>query len=112
MSRRYTRMEGKKFKIIQRGKRQGILCKDCNSTSWEWDNVYKRYCPSCKNYLETSFEHEWRNFKETPEYRSSPCPFPPKRLSVGEKIESRIMGALMLVGGVWMLSNIIIYIFS
>ena len=105
-------MRGKDYKVIQQGKRQGIFCKLCNNTSWERENVYRRYCPRCEKYLETNIEHKWRKFKETPEYRASHFPFPPKRLTTGEKIESRIMGLLMLVGGVWLLVKLIIYTFS
>lgn len=50
----------------------------------------------------------WDQYKREPRYVKSPCPFPPRRMSVFEKIDSDIMSLLMIVGiGSWLVVIVI-----
>jgi hypothetical protein len=40
----------------------------------------------------------WKEFKETPQYRSSPFPFPPLKMNLFEKLDSVFMALVMMVG--------------
>ena len=95
-------MATERYRIVRHKKAVGIHCEICGRTSYDWRAAMNRYCPHCEEYLETPFQRNWRRFKEKPEYQRSAFPFPPRKVSVFEKIWSGIHGLLMVVGVIWL----------
>ncbi len=57
----------------------------------------------------TRFERWWREFKEKPEYQPSPFPFPPKRMTVADKLLQSFLVLAMILGSVRLLYWVIKY---
>ena len=54
----------------------------------------------------------WRRYKDEARYQSSPFPFPPKRMSLFDKLHGDFIGLLSIVGAVWLIFAFIRYALS
>ena len=103
-------MKAPGFKLIHKGKKEGIIYGYCGNTSWEWKDVRNRYCSKCELQLETPMQKSWREYKEKPEYQTSAFPFPPRRKSLFDKLHDDFLALVILGGFVYIIIKIIIWL--
>jgi ribosomal protein L37E len=105
-------MQAPSFKLVQKGKRNGIVCGKCGQTSWDWRHARNRYCPNCQLSLETTTQKAWREYKEKPEHQTSALPFPPRRKTLFDKLHDSFLALVTLGGIIYILVNFVIWLFE
>jgi hypothetical protein len=54
----------------------------------------------------------WRRYKKEERYQPSAFPFPPRRMSLFDKLHSDFIGILMIIGIIWLGAKLLRYFLS